>query len=66
MKRTLQGYWWYLVWLAKHGTTLDAIPEPGQAQPLVSTTCLHSPGCWSYCTGGYRYCLCCGRVRVLC
>ena len=66
MKRTLRGYWWHLVWLLKRGQTLEAIPKPGQVQPVIYTGCLHSPGCWSYCTGGYRYCLCCGQVRVKC
>jgi hypothetical protein len=56
-----------LLWRLKRGTTLDAIPAEGAGtvQPLL-VTCLHSPGCWSYCTGGNRYCLCCMKVRVRC
>lgn len=65
-----------LRWRLNGGTELDAIPtsysQPGgyeagdgQVRALVAT-CLHSPGCWSYCTGGYTYCLCCLKVRVRC
>ena len=63
--RRLRGLWWNLIWLWRGGVTLDAIPD-AQVRPLVSQPCYHPVGCWSYCTGSYRYCLCCGQVRVRC
>lgn len=56
-----------LMWHLNRGTELDTLPVEGgvSVQPLL-VTCLHPSGCWSYCTGGYRYCLCCMKVRVRC
>lgn len=65
MTRRLRSLLAPLVWLWRGGRTLDAMPD-GQQQSVIYTGCLHPPGCWSYCTGGYRYCLCCGQVRVKC
>jgi len=64
--RWLRGLWWTLLWRVKGGTELDQIPAEGSAPQSLVVVCLHSPGCWSYCTGGYRYCLCCMKVRVRC
>ena len=65
--RWLRGLWWPFQWRLNQGTELERIPDPTQPAPQTLTVvCLHPPGCWSYCTGGYRYCLCCMKVRVRC
>jgi len=64
--RWLRGLWWAIRWRLNRGAELERIPAAGDVAPLISVSCLHQPGCWSYCTGGYRYCLCCMKVRVRC
>lgn len=55
-----------LLWRARGGVTLPEMPT-AETTPLTLTSgCLHPRGCWSYCTSGYRYCLCCNQVRVRC
>lgn len=56
-----------LVWRLRAGAELTAEQADGTGvmQSLL-ITCLHPKGSWSYCTGGYRYCLRCMRVRVRC
>lgn len=68
MTSRLKTFLGSLLFRIRGGETLVAIPdETPDPQPRgLRYQCLHPPGCWSYCTGGYRYCLCCNRVRVRC